>query len=48
MRAVRTLSNLTQSHEAAKIGLQNFAASRLCVILPLVAALPLWKRARKT
>jgi hypothetical protein len=39
IRAVRTLSDFTQSREVAKIGLQNFASSRLCVILSLVAAL---------
>jgi hypothetical protein len=37
------LSNLTQRREVAKIGLQKFASSRLCVILSLVAALPLWE-----
>ncbi|MFT5324651.1 MAG: hypothetical protein ACI8P0_002515 [Planctomycetaceae bacterium] len=36
----RELSNLTQRREVAKIELQNFAASRLCVILYSVVALP--------
>jgi hypothetical protein len=39
MRVLRTLSNLTQRREVAKIGHQDFASSRLCVILSLVAAL---------
>jgi hypothetical protein len=48
-RAPCALSDLTQRREVAKIGRQNFASSRLCVILYLVAALPLqemscWER----
>jgi len=41
MRAVRTLSHLTQRREVAKIELQNFASSRHCVIFSSATAVPL-------
>jgi hypothetical protein len=41
MRTVRSRSNLTQRRQDAKIGIENFAPSRLCVIPCLVATLSL-------